>query len=847
MRVPETLPILRQRRDRRLADQRSGEAGRRVLLLSGGILISLVAAGLVLVAALAYAGLTRDLPSIEILPRLLNPPDGFLLQPTRVYDRSGEHLLLTFAPLETPRTYLPLAESNPRHIPKVFTQAVVAVVDPQFWQHSGYSPAGLDNSDVHPTIAQRLAHELLLYDENPSIRRALRERLLAAQITSRYGHTQVLEWYLNSANYGRYAFGIDSAAQFYFGKSATDLSLAESAMLAGVLEAPALNLADAPVAALQRGREVIHLLEALEIVDPADAEQALAENPQVQPVISSGSPIIHEKGIEAFINLAMNQLTAQYDRNRLERGGLKVITTLDYELQNATICSTERFASRLAELPVSNEECEAAGWLPSLPPGVVIPDSSISALILDPKSGQVLAAAGETNQGVVTPLFGEHDPGSLMDVFVYLTGFTRGMGPATLVWDIPGQVEVQNIEGQYHGPVRLRIALANGYRTPPANMKIQMGSENVSEIAKSFGIQLNSPTGLQEIAGAFGVFTSRGVNLGQNLGGGNFEPAAVLRIDSLDGTHWLDWSIPQTKAVVSPGLAFLITHALSDQSARRLSLGSPNALEIDRPLAVMLGQKDDGSEAWSVGYTPKHVVVVWAGTYSDQNLSSQLTSVLLSGLIQYASRNLPPDDWPVPEDVTALNVCDPSGLLPTDDCPNVVREVFLVGSEPHQLDPLFRKFSINRETGLLATIFTPPQLVEERLYMVVPPEARAWAESANIPLPPDSYDAIQPPVLDPDVRITLPTLFSEVSGLVKVTGQAAGEDFASYRLLAGKGLNPLEWIEITSSDQPVADGLLGEWDTQGLTGLYALELLVTRTDQKVDTAVTQVTIASEAQ
>ena len=847
MRVPETLPILRQRRDRRLADQRSGEAGRRVLLLSGGILISLVAAGLVLVAALAYAGLTRDLPSIEILPRLLNPPDGFLLQPTRVYDRSGEHLLLTFAPLETPRTYLPLAESNPRHIPKVFTQAVVAVVDPQFWQHSGYSPAGLDNSDVHPTIAQRLAHELLLYDESPSIRRAFRERLLAAQITSRYGHTQVLEWYLNSANYGRYAFGIDSAAQFYFGKSATYLSLAESAMLAGVLEAPALNPADAPVAALQRGREVIHLLEALEIVDPADAEQALSENPQVHPGNGSGSPIIHEKGVEAFINLAMNQLTAQYDRNRLERGGLKVITTLDYELQNATICSTERFASRLAELPVSNEECEAAGWLPSLPPGVVIPDSSISALILDPKSGQVLAAAGETNQGVVTPLFGEHDPGSLMDVFVYLTGFTRGMGPATLVWDIPGQVEVQNIEGQYHGPVRLRIALANGYRNPPANMKIQMGSENVSEIAKSFGIQLNSPTGLQEIAGAFGVFTSRGVNLGQNLGGGNFEPAAVLRIDSLDGTHWLDWSIPQTKAVVSPGLAFLITHALSDQSARRLSLGSPNALEIDRPLAVMLGQKDDGSEAWSVGYTPKHVVVVWAGTYSDQNLSSQLTSVLLSGLIQYASRNLPPDDWPVPEDVTALNVCDPSGLLPTDDCPNVVREVFLVGSEPHQLDPLFRKFSINRETGLLATIFTPPQLVEERLYMVVPPEARAWAESANIPLPPDSYDAIQPPVLDPDVRITLPTLFSEVSGLVKVTGQAAGEDFASYRLLAGKGLNPLEWIEITNSDQPVTDGLLGEWDTQGLTGLYALELLVTRTDQKVDTAVTQVTIASESQ
>jgi membrane peptidoglycan carboxypeptidase len=811
------------------------------------MLISLVGAGLVLAAALAYASLTRDLPSIETLPRLLNSPDGLLLQPTRVYDRTGENLLLTFAPFETPRNYLPMVESTPKHIPKIFPQAVVAVIDPQFWRHSGYSSAGIDNPDIHSTIAQRLADELLLYDEAPSIRRALRERLLAAQITSRYGRDQVLEWYLNCANYGRYAFGIDSAAQYYFGKSAADLSLAESAMLAGVLEAPALNPADAPAAALQRGREVIHLLEALEIVDSAQAVQALAEDPRPLPEVASKSPIVHGQGVEAFINLAMNQLSTRYDRDRIERGGLKVLMTVDYELQKATICSTETLASRLSGLPVSNEECEAAGWLPSLPPGVVISDSSISALILDPGTGQVLAIAGETNQGVVTPLFSEHDPGSLMDIFVYLTGFTRGMSPATLVWDIPGQVESQNIEGQYHGPVRLRIALANGYRTPAANMRIQLGIENVSDIARSFGIQLDAPTGLQNIAGAFGVFTSQGVNLGQNLGGDTFSPSTVLRIESLDGTQRLDWSVPQSKAVVSRGLAYLMTHALSDESARRLSLGSPNPLEIDRPLGVMLGQNDSGLDAWSVGYTPNHVVVVWAGTHSDKNLSPHLPSVLLSGLIQYASRNLSPDDWPTPEDVTILNVCDPSGLLPTQDCPNVVREVFLVGSEPHQSDPLFRKFSINRETGLLATVFTPPQLVEERLYMVVPPEARAWAESANVPLPPDSYDAIQPPVLDPEVRITLPVLFSEVSGLVKITGTAAGEDFESYRLLAGKGLNPQEWIEITSGDQQVADGLLGEWDTHGLSGLYALELTVTRTDQNVATAVTQVTISGESQ
>jgi len=121
---------------------------------------------------------------------------------------------------------------------------------------------------------------------------------------------------------------------------------------------------------------------------------------------------------------------------------------------------------------------------------------------------------------------------------------------------------------------------------------------------------------------------------------------------------------------------------------------------------------------------------------------------------------------------------------------------------------------------------------------------RLWAESAGVPVPPDTYDAIQPPALDPDVNISAPALYEEVQGKVKISGTAAGADFASFRLLVGKGLNPQEWIEIAESSTSVSDGLLAEWDTQGLSGLYAVQLVVTRTDQRVDTAVIQVTIAS---
>jgi membrane peptidoglycan carboxypeptidase len=835
--MPSTLPILRARRERRLTRQRLSDSRKRSGLLSLGIVLSLLLVGCITITAFSYVNLTSDLPSVDILPQLLNPPDGLLLQPTRIYDRTRTSILFTFAPNEAPRRYIPLSDTNPQHLPKSLTDSVIAISDPYFWRHSGYTLLGITNPELHPTIAQRLVFDLLLFNDPPSFRRALRERILAAQITARYGRTQILEWYLNSAHFGHYAFGAENAAQLYFGKSATQLTTFEAAILAGVSDSPSLNPYDAPQTALQRGRETIGLLKAQRLLSDEATENALGESPLFQ-----APPPSQPQFAAAFTNLLLAQLDSRFPRARIERGGLTIISTLDFEVQKGSSCVTAFYAARLGGLPDPSMECETLRFLPALPPGINVDNASASAIITDPKTGQILAAVGETFQAQETPLIAAHRPGSALDAFVYLTAFTRGLSPASLIWDIPGRTNLENFDGEYHGPIRLRVALANDYQAPTAQLLSQMGVENVNRIAASFGVSREEQVSLLDAAGAYGVFAQQGVYFGQDAVGDEFGPVTILKVEGNDGSLWLDWSTPQAKPVLTPGLAYVMNHALSDETARWHSLGQPNVTEIGRPAGFKLGQTVDTLDTWAIGYSPARVVAVWTGAREESDLSPRVPAVLWNALMQIASQNLPRAGWAVPADISVINVCDPSGMLPTSDCPNLVSEVFLNGNEPIQPDNMYRKYAINRETGLLATVFTLPQLVEERVYLVVPPEARGWAESTGLEIPPATYDVIQPPQIDPDVTITSPELFTEVSGTVKITGTATGADFVSYRVLAGQGLNPQEWIQIAGGSEPVANDVLAEWDTSGLSGLYAVQLQVVRSDQRVDTAIIQVTV-----
>jgi len=844
--MTDVIPILRRRRDRRESARRGVEARTRRLALGFGFVFSLLLAVLILGTAIFYAELTRDLPSVQSLPGLLNPPDGLLLQPTRIYDRTGTHVLKTFAPTESPRRYIPLDPSNPQHLPDSLVQATLAMADPTFWEHSGYILTGLNNPDLHPTIAQQLVSNLLLWDESSPLQRAFRERLLAAQITSDYGRSQVIEWYLNTANYGNYAYGAQAAAQIYFGKPASELTPAESAILAAVSQAPSLNPLDAPQAARQRGRETIHIMQALGFLAEEEAQDILAESPEF-----SEPPEEQDEFAPAFLNLVFQELDSQFDRARIERGGLTITTSLDYDLQTQASCATQVYMARLLGRSTMPVDCEAARLLPSLPPDLLIPSPVASAVVTDPRNGQVLAVVGESFRGQETALLAEHDAGSLLTPFVYLTGFTRGLSPASLVWDIPTAASIQNPDDTYHGPVRLRLALANDYLAPAAQVLDQMGLENVIRTTNSFGldiqpasIPLTDPIPLSnlQLAGAYGTLATDGVKYG---GGDELAPVTVLHVETTDHAVWLDASAPAAQPVVTPQLAYLLNHILSDEPARWPSLGHPNSFEIGRPVGAKTGQTLDGADVWAVGYTPYRVVTVWTGTRTetDSPISPRLPAGLWYALMQTASRELPPDGWNAPAGITTLEVCDPSGLLPSADCPTVVREVFADGSQPTQTDNLYRTYEINRETGFLATVFTPPQLVEERVYLAFPPEARDWAEANGFDTPPDSYDAIQPINANPDVAITSPSMFADVRGEIEITGTASGTDLDYYRVLVGRGLNPQNWVQVgTDSRSLVVDDTLVTWDTSELNGLYAVQLQAVRTDQIVETSVIQVTV-----
>jgi membrane peptidoglycan carboxypeptidase len=899
---------MRRRREKTASRSLGWRAG-----LLAALVLSLLAALGGLSLSYGAASLTQGLPSLELITLLLDPTDGELLQPSRIYDRSGERVLYTFEnPAAGPRRFLPvsleapgvpLRLANRDRVSPALVEATLAIADPYFREHPGFSLAGL-REGVPSTLAQRLVSNLLLWDEPPSFRRSLRERLLAYQLTARFGREQVLAWYLNSAYYGRQAYGAEAAAQVYFGKSAADLNLAEAAFLAAASDTPSLNPHDAPQAAVERQQQVIQVMYDRGLVSEEEALQALTSQLSFRPPIPSA-----QNPAPAFTGLVIDELLKTGASDRLQRGGVRVVTTLDSRLQAQAACTAEIQIARLRASagsspgPEGQDECEAARLLPTLPDETAADDTAgqnldpeTEVVLLDPRNGQVLAFYGTLDTLALTAersgaaslssaasLSGaiSHPSGTLWTPVIYLTAFARGLSPASLVWDIPADGangepgSTLSPEGDYHGPVRLRIALVNDYLTPAAKILEQVGQENVWETARELGLASNGEPGeeiaasspvngppltLLQAARAYGIFANHG-----SLGGARAEagqdPVTILKIEDYQGAPWpagknTGTETGRERPVLSPQLAYLLTHILSDETARWPSLGHPNPFEIGRPAAVKSGRAPDGQAAWAVGYIPQLVLGVWLGGDPGQRDSAppafegaaeNAAAGIWHALMQYASRDWPAQGWTPPEGITRLEVCDPSGLLPGADCPNIVPEVFLAGTEPTHFDSLFRALQINRETGRLATIFTPLDLVEEKVFLLVPPEAKPWAVQAGLPIPPQEYDLAPAPVpASPEVQINSPALFAYVRGEVPILGRAGGEDFDYYRLQMGKGLNPGQWQRIGGDMRtPVSEGRLGVWDTEGLDGLYALELLVVHSDQTVASAVIQVTVDNQ--
>ena len=869
--------ILRQRRRRRSQNPRT----LRLTGLGAGLLISLAVTLALISLTLGYSTVSQDLPPAEELPALLEPPDGKLLEPTRFYDRTGTHVLLTLAhPAAEDRAYLYLQQDQAKTISTNLITTTIAASDPRFWSDPGYSVAALRAGSA-PTIAQRLVAEFLTAEEAVGLERSVREQILAAQITSIYGREKVLEWFLNSADYGNLTFGADAAARLYLDKSAQDLSLAEAAVLAPIAEAPALNPLDTPEEAIDRQRDL--LIEMLEsgLISNERFREAMAEeltfatysDPERDPFFS-------------FTSLARAQLAGHFGHQRVARGGLQVITTLEYGFQLLGDCTLQTMLARAQGQETEAldiEDCPPARLLPQLASndGSSADTLAANAIILDSDTGQILAFIGDTPPDLDPASSPSRPPGSLVTPYIHLAAYTRGFSPASLAWDIPSNVPSfftfnedyinEDFQTQHQGPMRLRIALANDYLVPSLDLLEQIGPENVWRNLPQLGLPtIEIPAGeealtlpldqgsvsLLEITHAYSAFGNQGVISGiplkpQNAQGdlSALAPISFLRVEDTAGQVLLDYSTTQSRPILSAQLAYLITDILSDETSRWVSMGHPNLLEIGRPTGAKIGTTTTQQDSWTIGFTPQLTIGVWTGTSktASQKVPADAAPGLWHAIIQFIARDLPPVDWERPLGISSAEVCDPSGLIPTTECPKIVTEVFLNGNEPTQADTLYRNIEINRETRRLATIFTPPELVEERVFLIIPPEAESWAAEFGLPIPPDDYDLIYAPTApNEEVLISQPEMFDYVQGEISIRGQARGEDFSFYRLQFGQGLNPGNWIQLGEDvARTVPRGLLGTWDTSELSGLYAMQLLVVRDDRRVETATIQVTIDNQ--
>lgn len=324
------------------------------------------------------------------------------------------------------------------------------------------------------------------------------------------------------------------------------------------------------------------------------------------------------------------------------------------------------------------------------------------------------------------------------------------------------------------------------------------------------------------------------------------DPVAILRVEDSRGNVLEEYLAPETREILDPKVAYLMTSVLSDNAARTPAFGPNSPLLLSRPAAAKTGTTDDFRDAWTIGYTPQLVTGIWVGN-SDNQPMEHVPGSLGAGPIwhDYMEEILasyPVEGFIEPPGLEHVVVDATSGLLPTEYSPSTIEEIFLPGTEPTTYDNVHQIFRICPESGKLATVHCPS--AEEKVYEIYPPEAADWVRENEIPQPPTEYcDLHGPGPATGDVAITNPRPYAYVHGQVSIEGNALGRRFGLYRLEYGEGLNPSSWVRIGEDHHNQVDhGLLEMWDTSGLNGLYTLQLTVVRNDDNYEQASVQVTV-----
>jgi len=822
-------------------------------MISSLALVSLIFWGII-----SYSNAARDLPSIGLLPLIIEPENGLTLMPTRIFNSTGEILIYSHQnPNAVGSQYIPFDQ-----IPEDLIEAILITTDPEFWDSSYFQfPFELDISPITSSLVTRFLFE---NDDNDPPSDFVKS-LIAIQVEKEYGKEKIFEWYLNTSDFGNLAYGIDRASRVYFGKSTNDLELAEYSMLAAIIKAPGANPIDSFTLAKQHQDEILGLLVAADLKKEVQANKAYNKDLELLLKAKPETPIA-----ETYIDFLLKKLSNEVGEAYLMYGNIDVISTLDYGLQLAVECTA---ALQIEKITGSNDpeslsisSCDAGRLLPSL--GInditVSDDLQTSIVIMDSNSGEVFAYLGD-------PLELKR-PGTIISPFIYLTAFTRGYSPATMTWDIPantpmGVEEYLTSNSDYFGPVRIRTALSNDLITPAMQILSKVGIENVWFTANNSGInnlQFSSganpyktifsenSVNLLETTHAYSIFSNSGKLAGIINEQKYVDTPSPVFLKNIYTNYPTQNDIERiSTSIVSPEYSYLITDILSDPISRLATWNAGNPLELGFDSAVMASSSANNDQHFILGYSSELTIGVWVG-YSDEKvanpeISKYSASGLWHALMRYAHLDSPPNDFQVPPGIKRVEVCEPSGMLPTNNCPKIISEVFVDGSEPKYPDTFFKSIQINEQTGLLATVTTPPELIIDKVYMDIPEEALSWAFKAGIEIPPSNYDlAYQDAAQNPNALIKTPANFAYVNGEVEIIGSAKGPKFDSYQLEFGQGISPQQWLQIGETNKErIFNDVLSVWDTSGLEGLYALRLQVLFSDYSIITDVIQITIDNQ--
>ncbi len=634
---------------------------------------------------------SRDLPD----PNRLQ--DRQVAQSTKIYDRAGEHLLYEIYQ-DQRRTMVELEEMAP-WLPK----AVVAIEDKHFYEHGGIRVISILRAFFNnviqrstgaggaSTITQQLIKNTIIGNK-PSlfqkVVRKLKEFILAPQLEKKYTKDQILKMYLNEIPLGSTNYGVESASQSYFKKNAKDLTLGESAALAALIQAPSRYLNKLDVLASRRDYVLKLMLEQGMITETQMKEAQAEELKLTRFSLLSDAP--------HFVLYIKQQLAEKYGELLVDTGGLKVITTLDYDKQIIAQQTVKELGDQFAK--------EASA-------------DNAAMVAMDPKTGQILAYIGSRdfdNDDIDGKFdivaFGKRQPGSSFKPFVYTAAFEKGFTPDTVLYDVKTNFEMRagakpyipgNYDGKDHGLVTMRKALQGSLNIPAVKTMYLVGPAQTTEFAERFGYTTfdkdpdltmvlgGTEVNLLEHANAFATLANKGIRL---------EPTGILKVTNQQGDVLEEWREKTGEEAVTPELAALTTSILSDNNARAFIFGQNSYLVLPggRPVAAKTGTTNENKDAWTMGYTPSLVAGVWVGntpvSSPMKSGGNSLAGKIWNRFMAESLKNTPIETFPTP---------------PANDASKPV----LRGGDNGI------KLRINQLTGRIASSSTPDELAVEKTFL----------------------------------------------------------------------------------------------------------------------------------